>query len=377
MLNEQSPSGSFQSSIDNRQSSILHVAVACGGTGGHIFPGLATAKALTARGHNVSLWLAGKEVENAAVKGWQGGIVTVMSEGFQYGVLRSFLTVFRILKAIITCWRSMRRQPPDVVLAMGSYTSIGPCFAARLCGIPYVLHEANAVPGKAVRLLAGRAAAVGICFDAVRYHLKGISLTTTGMPLRPEMQQGKRGTPVPSDTFSLFIMGGSGGAHDINEIVSQAVCELLPEKICVTHLTGAADKKAVSDRYNAAGINAAVFAFTHDMATLYQKASLAICRSGASTCFELGVFGIPALLIPYPHAAGDHQTANARALEKTGAVDVIDQSDLTVEWCKDYLAAQMENPARLEQMRACAAAHPAPVDAAEQLADLVEQCARK
>ena len=353
----------------------LHIAIACGGTGGHIFPGLATARVLRNRGHHVTLWLAGKDGENTALQGWEGKIVTIPSEGFQFGVFRSVLTALRIARAVFRCWRIMLRHRPDIVLAMGSYASIGPCLAARLRGIPYILHEANAVPGRAVKLLARKACAIAICFEETRYHLKGMNAVSAGMPLRPEIQ----GTGIRNQEsgLHLLVMGGSLGAHAINEMVSEAVCALKNPALSVTHLTGTADEETVSERYRAAGVNAEVRAFTHDMVSLYEKATLAICRCGASTCAELGVFSLPALLIPYPHAASDHQTANARALEKFGAADVIQQSDLTVDWLRGYLAEQINNPARLEKMRARSAARKVPLNAAEILAGVVEECGRK
>ena len=353
----------------------LHIAIACGGTGGHIFPGLATARVLRERGHHVTLWLAGKDGENTALQGWEGRIVTIPSEGFQFGALRSVLTVLRIVRAVLRCWRIMLRHQPDIVLAMGSYASIGPCLAARLHGIPYVLHEANAVPGRAVRLLAKHACAIAICFEETRYHLKGMNAVSAGMPLRPEIKPS--GLRPSSSDFHLLVMGGSLGAHAINEMVSEAVCALADSRVSVTHLTGLADEKSVADRYRAAGVNAEVHAFTHDMAPLYEKSALAVCRSGASTCAELGVFALPALLIPYPHAASDHQTANARALEKFGAADVIQQNAMTVEWLKGYLAEQIKDPSRLEKMRARSAARNVPLNADAILAGVVEECARK
>jgi UDP-N-acetylglucosamine--N-acetylmuramyl-(pentapeptide) pyrophosphoryl-undecaprenol N-acetylglucosamine transferase len=348
----------------------LHIAIACGGTGGHIFPGLATARVLRERGHHVTLWLAGKDGENTALQGWEGKILTIPSEGFQFGAFRSVLTALRIAGAVFRCWRIMLRHRPDVVLAMGSYASIGPCLAARLRGIPYILHEANAVPGRAVRLLAKKARAIAICFEETRYHLKGLHAVSAGMPLRPEIQRSGAGNQ--ESLFNLLVMGGSLGAHAINEMVSEAICALKDPAVRVTHLTGEKDEQAVADRYRDAGVNADVYAFTHDMVSLYEKASLAVCRSGASTCAELGVFALPSLLIPYPHAASDHQTANARALEKFGAADVIQQDDMTVEWLKEYLASQLADPVRLEQMRVRAAARNVPLNAAVILAGVVE-----
>lgn len=350
----------------------LHIAIACGGTGGHIFPGLATARVLRDRGHHVTLWLAGKDGEDTALQGWEGKIITIPSEGFQFGALRSVLTALRIARAVFRCWRIMLNRRPDIVLAMGSYASIGPCLAARLHKIPYILHEANAVPGRAVRLLAKKARAIAICFEETRYHLKGLHAVSAGMPLRPEINAS--GVRSQEEGFHLLVMGGSLGAHAINEMVSTAICELKNPAFSVTHLTGSADEQNVAERYRSAGVNADVFAFTHDMVSLYKKASLAICRSGASTCAELGVFALPSLLIPYPHAASDHQTANARALEKFGAADVIRQDDMTVEWLKDYLSAQFADRGRLEKMSARSAVRKVPLNAAVILAGVVEEC---
>ena len=371
----------------------LHIAVACGGTGGHIFPGLATARALRDHGHHVTLWLSGKRVESTALQGWKGPVITIPAEGFQFGPFRSLLTAVRIGVAVVRCWIAMLRHRPDAVLAMGSYSSIGPCLAARLRGIPVILHEANAVPGRAVRLLAGKAASIAICFEETRYHLKGLNLVTTGMPLRPELRgSGVRNQgseiggqesdvefsdlrPLTSD-FCLLIMGGSAGAHAINEMVSQAACSLHGAALHITHLAGVADEAHIRRRYEEAGIKADIHEFVQEMAPLYEAADLAICRSGASTCAELGVFGVPALLIPYPHAASDHQTANARALEKLGSADLIQEADCTVEWLADYIRTQMDDPVRLEKMRIHSLRKDS-ISAAEKLAKVVEQCAEK
>ena len=365
----------------------LHIAVACGGTGGHIFPGLATARVLRDRGHHITLWLSGKHVESTVLQGWKGPVITIPSEGFQFGPMRSVLTAFRIVLAVIRCWIAMLRHRPDAVLAMGSYSSIGPCLAARLRGVPVILHEANSIPGKAVKLLAGKAARIAICFEETRYHLKGLNVVITGMPLRSEMKPSDLRscrrhpeTSGPTADFRLLVMGGSGGAHDVNEMVSQAVCLLNSQvpnfKFQVSHLTGPADESHIRRRYETAGVNAEVCAFTQEIAALYETADLAICRAGASTCAELGVFGLPALLIPYPHAASDHQTANARALEKLGAADVVQQADMTIEWLADYIRAQIDDPARIAKMRA-RALRPDSLAAAAKLAETVEQCVQK
>ena len=354
----------------------LHVAVACGGTGGHIFPGLATARALRDRGHHVTLWLAGKGVEHTALQGWKGPVITIPSEGFQVRSLRVFVTASRIVLAVIRCGFGMVRHRPDVVLAMGSYASIGPGFAARILRIPLVLHEANVVPGKAIRRLAGRKVVVAICFEETRYYLKKRHLVSIGMPLRPELRRTEERSDLKTESFHLLVMGGSAGAHALNELVVEAAHSLANPILRITHLTGVADEEKIRQCYETAGIDAEVHAFVQEMAPLYERADLAICRAGASTCAELGVFGLPALLVPYPYAASDHQTANALSLEKIGAADVVQQKDCTVDWMRGYIQAQMENPQRLEKMKKHALRDDA-LYAAEKLAELVEQCAVK
>ena len=148
----------------------LNVHLACGGTGGHIFPGLATAAVLRDRGHRVTLWLAGKDVEASAVRGWDGPVHTVPAEGFTSGLpgWRVVRTSISLLRASRTCHRAMAKDPPDVLLAMGSYASVGPARAAFKLDIPVVLHESNVIPGRAVALLSRRAAAVAAVFEETR-----------------------------------------------------------------------------------------------------------------------------------------------------------------------------------------------------------------
>lgn len=355
----------------------MKVAIACGGTGGHIFPGLATAFTLRARGHDVTLWMAGKDVEHAAVKDWPGQVVTVAAKGFESVSIRAFGTVWKLVAAIRTCRKLMRAEMPDVMLAMGSYASVGPIGAARALDIPYVLHESNVVPGRAVSLFARRAAAVAACFEETRYHLRRREIVITGMPLRKAIIEAaaasSRGRP-DGHRFTVLVMGGSRGAHAVNEIVSHGMVRAhgrgLP--IRVLHLTGPSDEAKIRTRYAEAGVTADVRAFTHDMPSLYDAADLAICRSGAATCAELSEFGVPALFIPYPHAARDHQMANARAMERAKAADVVPEHDLGAGWLARYLAHNMQNPARLKKMGESSRARVSG-SGADALADLIEK----
>ncbi|MFH1477974.1 MAG: glycosyltransferase [Verrucomicrobiota bacterium] len=186
------------------------------------------------------------------------------------------------------------------------------------------------------------------------------------------------------NAFTLLVMGGSRGAHRLNEIVSQAILRLHLEgnSLQVIHLAGPADEESIRQVYRqagmpvTAGVPHAVFGFLHDMPRAYQMASLAICRSGASTCAELAFYGMPALLVPYPFAIHQHQAANADALASSGAADICDEQILTVDWLVGYVAGLMRDGARLARMRN-AALRRVTNNSAAALADLVEQEARK
>ncbi|MDY0149181.1 MAG: UDP-N-acetylglucosamine--N-acetylmuramyl-(pentapeptide) pyrophosphoryl-undecaprenol N-acetylglucosamine transferase [Kiritimatiellia bacterium] len=359
----------------------MNIAVACGGTGGHVFPGLATADELLRRGHRVTLWVTGRDTEQAALKDWDGPVVQVAARGLPSGFsLDALRAVWYLARAVRHCRAHMRREVPQVLLAMGSYASVGPCGAARWLGVPIVLHEANVIPGRAVRLFAGGAAAVAAGFEETRYHLPRGNITVVGMPLREELTEASASLPPRAEgvqsPFRLLVMGGSMGAHRLNDVMVETLGRLKKNNASfyVTHLTGRQDEAAVREGYRAAGVSAEVIAFTKYMAPLYHAADLAICRAGASTCAELAFFGLPALFVPYPRAAMDHQTANARALEKHGAADVVDESALSPAWLVAYLAQTMNHPERLQRMRA-AAKHEGVRNGTRALAALVESCA--
>ena len=394
----------------------MKIGIACGGTGGHVFPGLAAAEALRRRGHEVVLWLAGKPGEDLALAGWDGPVVTVYARGLSSHAPRAMIaTCFRLVRAILQCRRSLQRFSPDVLLAMGSYASVGPVLAAWWLNIPVVLHEANVVPGRAIRFLSRWAAAVAVGFDETRNHIAHHRLVVTGMPVRQhgerEVLSVERGNQraachgvAPSEDgrtevgpqsaisnhkseirnlgalaptiFTLLVMGGSRGAHRLNEVVSQAILRLHREgnPLQVIHLAGPTDEASIRQVYQQAGVLHAVFGFLHDMPQAYRMASLAICRSGASTCAELSCYGVPALLVPYPFAIHQHQAANADALSSAGAADICDEQILTVDWLVGYVVGLMHDPARLALMRASALRRVTNNPAAA-LADLVEEIA--
>ncbi|MDD4737521.1 MAG: UDP-N-acetylglucosamine--N-acetylmuramyl-(pentapeptide) pyrophosphoryl-undecaprenol N-acetylglucosamine transferase, partial [Kiritimatiellae bacterium] len=226
----------------------MKIAVACGGTGGHIFPGLATAQVLRDAGHEVTLWMAGKAVEATAMAHWTGPVQQIRAEGLPSGLsLKSFRAALTLVRAVLECRRRMGASPPDVLLAMGSYASVGPVLAAASLKIPVVLHEANVIPGKAIHWLSRWATAVGTGFAETAKHLKHPRLVLTGMPLRKEIEA-VRSAHYPDDLdrhlFTFLVMGGSGGAHRLNELASEAFVLLhgSGRLFQVIHLTGPADE---------------------------------------------------------------------------------------------------------------------------------------
>jgi len=363
------------------QDKQLHVALACGGTGGHIFPGLATAEVLHARGYKVTLWLAGKDIEAKAVAHTPWDKITIHAKGWEGGWRKFHVFVWNYFAAGRRAKRPMKENQPDVILAMGSYAGMGPVRAGLKLGIPVVLHEANSVPGRMVSHFAGKASRVGATFEMTRYELKGKArLYLTGMPLRGDLATSARTHSLERDStkpFHIVCMGGSRGASALNLITRRAIRDLyIREKnIFVIHLTGEKDEQSVRTCYENAGIPHHVSAFESDMRPWYQKADLAICRAGASTCAELSAFGIPSLLVPYPFAARDHQYKNASEFFRIKAADVIEESDLEVEWLTDYIEGCIYTPERLKRMRIAVKAW-SKIDAADQLADLVEEAVK-
>ena len=356
----------------------LKIAIACGGTGGHIFPGLATGYELLARGHEVTVWLAGKDIESDAVKEWPGEVVTVPAEGFQFGLsLRSVMTVFRLYRAYRRALPLMRSSRPDILLAMGSYASFAPVAAARKLHIPSVLHEANLLPGRAVSLLARGARTVAVSFDKSRFYLKHSNIETTGMPLRKELQCGEGRSPRRrGDPLRILVMGGSRGARVLNETVPRAIIDAAEKGVSleVEHMAGLQGSEEVETVYARAGIRANVHQVVQHMEAIYPGVDLAVCRAGAATCAELACYALPALLIPYPTAVRDHQMGNARVLQDFCAADVVAEHDLTASWLRDYLVSVFNKPERLENMAAAMQKRAQP-NAAGRLADLLEQVA--
>ena len=351
----------------------MKVVVACGGTGGHAFPGLVVAEELARRGHEVTLWDSGRDVESSVLKRWTGA---TFSTGARPLTARNALA---LLRSVVRCRREMRRTRPDALLAMGSYSSLPPVLAARSCGVRVVLHEANAVPGKAVDFLSRFASVVATSFPVTSRYLPNAETVVTGLPVRGDIASGKRFSFIPPNAFVVFVTGGSQGAHAVNVLMSKAMVMLRREMeesgagrpLYVIHQTGLRDEGEVMGAYAAAGLPSRVHAFEDEMADAFASADFVVARAGASTCFELAACGRPALLVPLPSAVRDHQHYNAEFFAAAGAADEGVQAKLTPRAVCRYLCRKCLNPASLAAMAEKSRALAAP-DAAARVADLVE-----
>lgn len=305
------------------------IVIMAGGTGGHVFPALAVARALISAGHCVT-WIgtekglesrivpnAGIELDGLSVSGVRGT-----------GMMAKIKAPWMLLTACAQALRILRQRKPDAVLGMGGFVAGPGALMAKILGIPLMIHEQNSIPGTTNRLLARFANRVFQAFP--NSFAAQIGAIVTGNPLRESFQQltlkpvwhGER-------NVHILVVGGSQGAKALNETAPQALAEL--QGVEVRHQTGVAMADAVKEAYRLHGIDAEVTAFIDDMAAAYQWADVAICRSGAMTVSELAAAGLPSILIPFPYAIDDHQTSNARYLADCGAALLIPQTQMNAQ----------------------------------------------
>lgn len=353
----------------------MRLVVACGGTGGHSFPGLAVASELAKRGHDVSVWMSGRDVESSVLKGWTGQVFATGARQL------SARNMFGNLRAFMRCMKELKRVKPDALLAMGSYSSLPPVVAAARRHVPVVLHEANTVPGRAIDFLSNLARAIAISFDKTAEYFPGKDVVHTGLPVRQDIAGQPPFDGVPEGAFRVFVTGGSQGAHRVNELASKAIVMLNRDlaakgrSLYVMHQTGARDEAEVAQSYASAGVDARVRAFEHEMGRAFATADVVISRAGASTCFELALTGKPAFLIPLPTAMRDHQHYNAAVFAARQAAAEGRQDELSPRSLANWLLHKAENRYSMAEMSRKMSSLACP-DAAARVADLIERVAK-
>lgn len=374
----------------------INVLIACGGTGGHLFPGIAVAESLERRGHKVLLLISEKKVDAQASQ--------------KYGILK-FITVpaiakpatlspkmipflIKLRKSIRQCKTILKEHECDVVLGMGGFTSLPPVYAGKRLKLATYVHDSNALPGKANRLTARWCRKVLLGLEEAGKYFKPHKVVITGTPVRQELRaplrqdRSRAAFKLPSDGKTVLVMGGSQGAKHLNTMVVEAAQQLIKQappqktkdlaeqvterktkalaaaqsmtaptepsstsaqqrsrrarannghaKVSFLHITGAADYERVNKlTKDIEGYK--VLAFCDDMAAAYAACDVALCRAGASSMTELSYVGMPSILVPYPYAADDHQTFNAKVFEQSGAAILRQESELDTPTLVDDL----------------------------------------
>jgi UDP-N-acetylglucosamine--N-acetylmuramyl-(pentapeptide) pyrophosphoryl-undecaprenol N-acetylglucosamine transferase len=350
------------------------IVLATGGTGGHVFPAEALAGELEARGVPFTL------VTDSRGRQWQGALsrqpIHYIHSASPTGSLGARLKGLLALGlGLVDAWRALGRIDPAAVVGFGGYASVPTMIAARLRGTPAMVHEQNAILGRANRLVLGGVSKVATSFAQTRFvgpdraRLVGNPVRDTVRALRTS---GYR-APGPDRVIDLLVFGGSQGAASFSQVVPAALLSLeqpMRARLRIVQQCRPEDLQKVRSTYLRANIVAELAPFFADLPQRLASAHLVIGRSGASTVAELATIGRPAILIPYPYAADDHQTANARAFEATGACIVIPHAEFTAPTLAGHLRALIAAPERMAKMAAAAYAGGRP-DAAARLADLV------
>lgn len=359
-------------------SAPIKLLVAGGVTGGHLFPGIAFADALRERvpAAEVRFLSTGRPLEVQALARAGYPLDAVAFGGVKgLGARGALRTVGRLPIALAQARRYANRFGPDLVLGVGGYASVPGVLAGRLGGALTLLHEQNVHPGLATKLLAPLARRIYTTFDQAP-GLPAARVRPMGNPVRSAIRQAA-GASLPDGPFTLLVVGGSQGARGINRAVVEALPALTRAGIRLVHQTGEADFPQVQAAFGAAGAAGEVQPFFGDMARRYREAHLLVCRSGASTVAEITVVGRGALLVPFSHAADDHQTANARTLAEAGAGVLLPEAVLDGHDLARRVLELAENPDRVVAMAAAAGRLGRPDAAARMAADALDLLARR
>jgi UDP-N-acetylglucosamine--N-acetylmuramyl-(pentapeptide) pyrophosphoryl-undecaprenol N-acetylglucosamine transferase len=341
----------------------VRVVIAGGGTGGHLYPGIAVARELLVQRPDATVTFAGtsRGIESRVVPREGFDLDTIRSGGLKGKSLGDRLRgAVLIPLGMIDAWRIVSRRRPTLVLGVGGYSSGPVVLTAALRGVPTMLLEQNAVPGLTNRLLARVVRAAAVTYESTRSFF-GSKAFVSGNPVRAEFVSGVHASSegsghAQSAGFGVLIFGGSQGAHAINVAMVEAASRLAALGVSsrITHQTGERDVEMVRRAYAAAGLPATVEPFLYDMGKRLEQADLIVCRAGATTLAELTAAGKPSILIPLPTATDDHQRRNAEAMAAAGAAEVMLQADATGAVLAERIAALAGDPAGRARMSVAA-----------------------
>jgi UDP-N-acetylglucosamine--N-acetylmuramyl-(pentapeptide) pyrophosphoryl-undecaprenol N-acetylglucosamine transferase len=333
----------------------MRLIIAAGGTGGHLYPGIAIAREFLRQEPATMTRFVG------TVRGIEGKVLR--HEGFDLetitawpvmglGVWQAFIALLVLPKGVWESIRILKRYRADLVVGIGGYTTPPVLLAAFLLGIPRVILEPNAYPGKANAVLGPLAQRVFLAFEAASSHFNAAKIRIFGVPVRRDFLETGKPMLRKEHDRTLLVFGGSRGAHAINLAMMEAISLLMRDLaarrgLSVIHQTGEADHEQVKAFYETAGIEAEAVPFLFDMPKAFRGADLVVSRAGAMTLAELTVCGKPAVLIPFPHAIYQHQAHNAQVMEAAGAAVVLPQGELTGARLAEVIGALLREPGRL------------------------------
>jgi len=358
-------------------STSYRILIACGGTGGHLFPGIAVAEAMQTRGHEVKLLISEKKVDAEASAKYAHLSFSTLPAVAKPSTLspRMLPFLWKTWRATRQCTALLRSFRADAVLGMGGFTSLPPVYAGHKLGLRTFIHDSNARPGRANVLTSRFCSRVLLGTDAAKSFFPGHETTTTGTPVRPEiLHLPSRGDAArifgldPAKT-TILVTGGSQGARRLNELAAHAAA-LLPADFQVLHIAGALDHTRVSEIVGSRP-NHKVLGFCDQMPAAYALADLVIARSGASSLTEIALCGHPSILVPFPYAADDHQTRNAEVFAQAGAAHLIQERELDAEKLAALATRILGDPAARQSMSAAARTLAFP-DAADRVCAAIE-----
>lgn len=365
-----------------RQQTPLRVMITGGGTGGHLFPGIAIAREIQRRDPAAEILFVGTgrplERKVLPAAGIRQAVVSV--QGLKgMGLLHKLTTLLRLPLSVLQAAGIVWRFAPRAVIGVGGYAAGPVCLAAYLLGKPVFLQEQNLLPGITNRMLARCARRIYLTFEDRQGHFPAHKTRLTGNPVREAILQIAHEPPRrrdPETPLTVLIMGGSQGAHGINAAVMEMLAGKGPwQNFYFMHQSGADDRPAVQRAYAAAGAAAEVQAFFDDVDRRYRAADLVICRAGATTVAELTCVGRAAIFVPFPHAADNHQERNAETVVAAGAAEMIREADLNGAWLWERLRFYRRHPERLAAMAESSRLRGRPRAAAEIVDDILKVAA--